>query len=201
MTLSQALVTIWVVVFMVGIWKESWQVVLLIFWLTSCFSQVWVIWREALGKLTTSKISIPELHITCLTWDKEVDGTHPSLTTFSPLQTPVSIMNFSRLYRKPALEEIIHRTLSKGYVFQMEMMVRARQLGYSIGEVPISFVDRVFGESKLGADEILQYLKGLLSLFASTWAWPSTWAWLWNLTLATFNFPWMNTNFQPERYK
>lgn len=56
-------------------------------------------------------------------------------------------------------------TKSKGYVFQMEMMVRARQLGYSIEEVPITFVDRVFGESKLGGDEIVGYLQGLWNLF------------------------------------
>ena len=60
---------------------------------------------------------------------------------------------------------LISATKSKGYVFQMEMMVRARQFNYLIGEVPITFVDRVFGESKLGADEIVGYLKGLLTLF------------------------------------
>lgn len=56
-------------------------------------------------------------------------------------------------------------TESKGYVFQMEMMVRARSLGYSVGEIPITFVDRIFGESKLGAGEIVQYAKGVLNLF------------------------------------
>lgn len=35
-------------------------------------------------------------------------------------------------------------------------------------QVPISFVDRVYGESKLGGGEIVQYLKGLLYLFATT---------------------------------
>ena len=55
--------------------------------------------------------------------------------------------------------------MSKGYVFQMEMMVRARALGYSVGEVPITFVDRIFGESKLGADEIVSYAKGVWTLF------------------------------------
>jgi dolichol-phosphate mannosyltransferase len=49
----------------------------------------------------------------------------------------------------------------------MELMVRARALDYKIGEVPITFVDRVFGESKLGADEIVGYLKGLFGLFMS----------------------------------
>ncbi|KAJ3101792.1 dolichol-P-mannose synthesis [Phlyctochytrium planicorne] len=70
-----------------------------------------------------------------------------------------------RLYRKEVLTKLIAATKSKGYVFQMEMMVRARQLGFSIGEVPITFVDRVFGESKLGAEEIVGYLKGLWTLF------------------------------------
>lgn len=72
-----------------------------------------------------------------------------------------------RLYRKHVLEKIISQTKSKGYVFQMEMMVRARQNGFSIGEVPISFVDRLYGESKLGGDEIVQYLKGVWTLFTT----------------------------------
>lgn len=72
-----------------------------------------------------------------------------------------------RLYKKPALQNIIASTKSKGYVFQMEMMVRARSFGYTIGEVPISFVDRLYGESKLGGDEIVGYLKGVWSLFTS----------------------------------
>ena len=50
----------------------------------------------------------------------------------------------------------------------MEMMVRAREFGFSIGEVPISFVDRVYGESKLGGNEIYGFVKGLLYLFATT---------------------------------
>lgn len=35
-------------------------------------------------------------------------------------------------------------------------------------QVPISFVDRVYGESKLGGNEIISFLKGLLTLFATT---------------------------------
>lgn len=70
-----------------------------------------------------------------------------------------------RLYKKHVLQKVIDETKSKGYVFQMEMIVRARAMGYSIAEVPISFVDRVYGESKLGGDEIVQYLGGVWSLF------------------------------------
>jgi len=72
-----------------------------------------------------------------------------------------------RLYRADVLRHIISVTVSKGYVFQMEMMVRARALGYTVGEVPITFVDRIFGESKLGGDEIVNYAKGVWSLFLS----------------------------------
>jgi len=73
-----------------------------------------------------------------------------------------------RLYKKEVLEKLVQACVSKGYVFQMEMIVRARQFGFSIGEVPISFVDRVYGESKLGGSEIVQFAKGLLYLFATT---------------------------------
>ena len=65
------------------------------------------------------------------------------------------------------MRHIITLTQSRGYVFQMEMMVRARALGYTVGEVPITFVDRIFGESKLGANEVVGYLKGVWSLFTS----------------------------------
>lgn len=71
------------------------------------------------------------------------------------------------LYRLPVLRHIITETVSKGYVFQMEMMVRARALGYTVGEVPITFVDRIFGDSKLGANEIVSYAKGIWVLFTT----------------------------------
>ncbi len=38
-------------------------------------------------------------------------------------------------------------------------------MGFSIQEVPIVFVDRLFGESKLGANEIVSYLRGLWDVF------------------------------------
>lgn len=61
-----------------------------------------------------------------------------------------------------------HHCHPQGYAFQMEIMVRARSLGYSVAEVPIVFVDRVYGTSKLGGAEIVLYLKGLVNLFVST---------------------------------
>ncbi|CCU83277.1 dolichol-phosphate mannosyltransferase, partial [Blumeria hordei DH14] len=70
-----------------------------------------------------------------------------------------------RLYKYAVLKKIIESTESKGYTFQMEMMVRAKAMGYTVAEVPITFVDRLYGESKLGGDEILEYAKGVLSLW------------------------------------
>ncbi|TFJ87717.1 hypothetical protein NSK_001067 [Nannochloropsis salina CCMP1776] len=84
------------------------------------------------------------------------------------LQPGVSDLTGSfRLYRKSALAAVMGRVRSKGYVFQMEVIVRARQLGLRIAEVPITFVDRIYGESKLGAGEIVAYLRGLGQLFLS----------------------------------
>ncbi|CAK9208523.1 unnamed protein product [Sphagnum jensenii] len=73
-----------------------------------------------------------------------------------------------RLYKKEALEKLTKVCVSKGYVFQMELIVRATRMHYHIEEVPITFVDRVYGTSKLGGTEIVQYLKGLLWLFFTT---------------------------------
>lgn len=64
-----------------------------------------------------------------------------------------------RLFRREALEAILATGAPNGYVFQMAIIVKARDLGLKIGEVPISFVDRLYGESKLGPTEIINYLK------------------------------------------
>lgn len=70
-----------------------------------------------------------------------------------------------RLYKRAALEKAIATTESKGYSFQMELMVRAKAMGCTVAEVPISFVDRLYGESKLGGDEIVQYAQGVFNLW------------------------------------
>lgn len=47
------------------------------------------------------------------------------------------------------------------------VMVRAKAAGYHVEELPITFVDRVYGDSKLGGEEIVQYLKSLAWLWWS----------------------------------
>jgi dolichol-phosphate mannosyltransferase len=73
-----------------------------------------------------------------------------------------------RLYERHALEAILPKVKCTGYAFQMEIVVLAKKAGFSIAEVPITFVDRLYGESKLGPREIILYLKGLVYLFFTT---------------------------------
>lgn len=49
--------------------------------------------------------------------------------------SPAALAGVSRLYKRTVLERLVQRCVSKGYVFQMEMIVRARQLNYAVGEV------------------------------------------------------------------
>ena len=69
-----------------------------------------------------------------------------------------------RLYERDVLEVLMNKVKSKGYAFQMEVIIRAREEKYEIAEVPITFVDRIFGESKLGTNEVVTYLKGVWNL-------------------------------------
>ncbi|HSL71389.1 MAG TPA: polyprenol monophosphomannose synthase, partial [Longimicrobiales bacterium] len=43
----------------------------------------------------------------------------------------------------------LSRVLSEGYAFQVEMSFRAWKRGFRVCEIPIVFVDRTTGESKM----------------------------------------------------
>jgi dolichol-phosphate mannosyltransferase len=57
-----------------------------------------------------------------------------------------------RVYSRRALEnaQILNST-SQGYVFQLENSVRVSEAKLSVQEIPITFVEREFGESKMNA--------------------------------------------------
>ncbi|KAG6366160.1 hypothetical protein INS49_000336 [Diaporthe citri] len=71
-----------------------------------------------------------------------------------------------RLYKRAALEKLFETTDVRGFSMQMALAVTAKAMGMTIGEVPITFVDRVYGDSKLGASEIAEYAKGVIYLWA-----------------------------------
>jgi dolichol-phosphate mannosyltransferase len=55
-----------------------------------------------------------------------------------------------KVYRRATLAALdLDRIRSDGYVFQIETSYRAIKLGYRVVEVPITFVDRIAGASKL----------------------------------------------------
>jgi dolichol-phosphate mannosyltransferase len=55
-----------------------------------------------------------------------------------------------KCFRREVLEAIeLERVESSGYAFQIEMSFRAWKKGFRLGELPITFVDRDVGESKM----------------------------------------------------
>jgi dolichol-phosphate mannosyltransferase len=55
-----------------------------------------------------------------------------------------------KCFRRRVLETIdLSQVVSNGYAFQIEMSVRAWRKGFKIREIPIVFVDRTLGQSKM----------------------------------------------------
>ena len=55
-----------------------------------------------------------------------------------------------RAYRRPVLDELLRQPIaSQGYCFQVDLAWQTWQAGYRIVEVPITFVERERGESKM----------------------------------------------------
>jgi len=55
-----------------------------------------------------------------------------------------------KAFRREVLESVaLERVESEGYSFQIEMSMRAWKKGFRFGEIPIVFVDRTEGESKM----------------------------------------------------
>ena len=99
-------------------------------------------------------------------WRKTVSKCANLLATVALNPKVTDLTGSFRLYRRDVLERILRESdLPKGYAFQMAIAVRIKGAGYSMEEVPITFVDRLYGESKLGPTEIITYLKGLWHLF------------------------------------
>ena len=70
-----------------------------------------------------------------------------------------------RCYKRVVLEEIHPETiLSSGYSFLVEMLYRCESKKFSIYEVPIIFVDRIAGKSKISKNEISKAIKTVLRL-------------------------------------
>jgi len=78
---------------------------------------------------------------------------------------PKDVTSGFRAYSTEAIEKINLSTVkSDGYAFQVEMVMRCQRAGLRICEIPIAFVDREQGESKLSRGEMWRFLKSILRL-------------------------------------
>jgi dolichol-phosphate mannosyltransferase len=70
-----------------------------------------------------------------------------------------------KCYRRSVLERIdLEAIQSKGYAFQIEGTYRTLRAGFRVVEVPITFIDRTAGESKMSRTIFLEAVKKVPSL-------------------------------------
>jgi dolichol-phosphate mannosyltransferase len=70
-----------------------------------------------------------------------------------------------RCYSATTLSRVgLDRVFAEGYGYQIEMLYRCSRLGVPITEIPIRFVDRIYGDSKVTAGEVLRSLVTVLRL-------------------------------------
>ncbi|MEP7059289.1 MAG: apolipoprotein N-acyltransferase [Actinomycetota bacterium] len=64
-----------------------------------------------------------------------------------------------RVYRRELLERLLEQPFhSDGYGFQVELVLRAWRMGFDVAETPITFSERVYGESKISRRIVLEAL-------------------------------------------
>ena len=70
-----------------------------------------------------------------------------------------------RCLKATMLKDIDFQTIkANGYAFQEELIYRSEKKGYSIAEVPVTFIDRKFGQSKLGIKDIIEFFMTVFRL-------------------------------------
>jgi dolichol-phosphate mannosyltransferase len=80
-----------------------------------------------------------------------------------------------KCFRRRVLETVdLDAIDTKGYGFQIELTYRVHQLGFRIVELPIIFVDRQVGQSKMSNDIVLEAMKNVWKLRFSPRARPAT---------------------------
>ncbi len=73
-------------------------------------------------------------------------------------------------YRRKVLETIeLDKIRFKGYAFQIEMKFTAIRCGFNVKEVPIIFINRVLGTSKMSGGIFSEALLGVIRLKISSW--------------------------------
>jgi dolichol-phosphate mannosyltransferase len=75
-----------------------------------------------------------------------------------------------KCYRREVLETIeLDKIQFKGYAFQIEMKFTACKCGFQLQEVPIIFINRVLGTSKMSGGIFSEALLGVVKLKINSW--------------------------------
>ena len=75
-----------------------------------------------------------------------------------------------KCYRRRVLEAIdLDHIRFKGYAFQIEMKFTTYKLGFNITEVPVIFINRRYGTSKMSGDIFGEALFGVIRLKVGSW--------------------------------
>jgi len=70
-----------------------------------------------------------------------------------------------RCFKRQVLKAInINNITSNGYAFQEELLYRTEKAGFVIKEIPVVFIDRQEGKSKLGRKDIVEFFWIILKL-------------------------------------
>jgi dolichol-phosphate mannosyltransferase len=93
-------------------------------------------------------------------WHRQLLSRGANLYSRLALGAPINDMTGGfRAYRRAVLEQAnLHTVASQGYCFQVDLAWRAVEAGFVVVEVPITFVDREIGESKMSGSVVREAL-------------------------------------------
>jgi dolichol-phosphate mannosyltransferase len=70
-----------------------------------------------------------------------------------------------RCYRRTAVEHLVKAPVrARGYSTLVELLIRCQRAGFTVVEVPIRFVDRVHGKSKMSSREMIDGIASVVTL-------------------------------------
>ena len=109
-----------------------------------------------------------------LNWSKDRELLSRAANVYSKLLLGLKVLDSTagfRIYKTSAIRKLdLNSIKSEGYCFQIEMTRELKKLGGAISEVPITFVERQFGKSKMSGKIVIEAMLrvtywGLLGIF------------------------------------
>lgn len=99
---------------------------------------------------------------------KLISGFTNKATKFFLGLRPQDVTSGFRAYSDSAIKTIdLSSVKSDGYAFQVEMTLKSQKSGLKICEIPIAFIDREAGTTKLGRREMWRFLTSIIRLTLS----------------------------------